>query len=733
MRNIFHSAIAIVVLLCFVTRANSQSTSLNFPTKVSERYFSQPELDSLVKEFSKKAFEDNKIPREIFERNFELIRPLINDAVYPKLQEQFRLTESNFPLAKAGLLKKEVNQNVKQEYLKYFQRIVYNEIYENSNLRWALNFNTSDRITWFHTKINITKYGMIEVEENIKIYNGDGSSNKMYLNESEPSDLQSENDEIKRGIIRGFPTDYEYPSGFMKRVPFELTGVFRDGKQEEYFVESFENGKLIYIGNKDQQLSNGFHSYKITYTTAEQINFYDDIDEFKWNVTGNGWGFVIDSSSCEINFPDKTNITEKICYTGPEGSYDSQCEAVATGKSNTVRFKTNIAQGPYNGFTVGVHFNKGVIETVSAAKRAFLFLADNIPFVLGIFLVAIIFIIDLFSWKKYGKDPQPGTIFPQYAPPADLSPAAVGYIYDIKFKNKLVAATFVDAAVHKVITLDVQEPSSIFAGPSYHILEGTVKSREVKTGYYNFFDDVESMTGETISSAKYNSSLVSFMKRIENHQELNYRSDNNKNKVLKAMFSLNKNHNLAGNILLFIFLIPMIGFLIYLGSVLLMTYCIVLFVSALLIHIIFSILMKSYTREGQKTRDAIEGFKMYLVTADQHRLNMLNPPEKTPQLFEKYLPYAIALGVENEWGKQFDEILEKARQNNTYSPPWIRGSYSTMSGSFSSSLSSGIGSSFSGTLSSSSTPPGSSGGSGGGFSSSGGSGGGGGGGGGGGW
>jgi len=60
--------------------------------------------------------------------------------------------------------------------------------------------------------------------------------------------------------------------------------------------------------------------------------------------------------------------------------------------------------------------------------------------------------------------------------------------------------------------------------------------------------------------------------------------------------------------------------------------------------------------------DQIEGFTMYLSVAEKERLELLHPPEKTPELFEKYLPYAFALDVENEWSEQFAEVLARPRQ-----------------------------------------------------------------------
>jgi uncharacterized membrane protein len=72
------------------------------------------------------------------------------------------------------------------------------------------------------------------------------------------------------------------------------------------------------------------------------------------------------------------------------------------------------------------------------------------------------------------------------------------------------------------------------------------------------------------------------------------------------------------------------------------------------------------TKQGARPLADIEGFRMYMKTAEQHRLNLLNPPEQTPEHFEKMLPYAMALGVANHWCKKFASVLSIAN----YQPSW---------------------------------------------------------------
>jgi uncharacterized membrane protein len=146
------------------------------------------------------------------------------------------------------------------------------------------------------------------------------------------------------------------------------------------------------------------------------------------------------------------------------------------------------------------------------------------------------------------------------------------------------------------------------------------------------------------------------------------------------------------------------------------------------LNFLFYHLLKQPTLAGRKLMDQIEGFKMYLTTAEGAELAQA-VPAKTPELYERLLPYAIALEVENAWAEQFSGVLRNAADGdgNGYQPGWYSGTSFNQIGAthFASALSSSLSS----TISSSSTAPGSSSGS----SSGGSSGGGGGGGGGGGW
>jgi uncharacterized membrane protein len=150
-------------------------------------------------------------------------------------------------------------------------------------------------------------------------------------------------------------------------------------------------------------------------------------------------------------------------------------------------------------------------------------------------------------------------------------------------------------------------------------------------------------------------------------------------------------------------------------------------VSVITLHTFFVFLLRAPTPAGRRVMDEIEGFRMYLGTAEQDRLEQMRSPRLTPEVFEAFLPYAFALEVQNGWCERFaNEVPEEQRQQTQWQPGWYGGS-SPGAGTMGR-LAGGLAGAMTGAIAAASTAPGSSSGSGGGGSSGGGGGGGGGGG-----
>ena len=143
----------------------------------------------------------------------------------------------------------------------------------------------AERVTDFHSTIEIGADGVLTVHERISV--------------------EVEGREIRRGILRDFPTDYHDRFGNRVSVPFDVVRVTRDNLPEAYALEGLANGKRIRIGRAEVLLSRGTHTYEITYRTARQIGHFADHDELYWNVNGTGWTFPFDHISAEVLLPSR--------------------------------------------------------------------------------------------------------------------------------------------------------------------------------------------------------------------------------------------------------------------------------------------------------------------------------------------------------------------------------------------------------------------------------------------
>ena len=225
------------------------------------------------------------------------------------------------------------------------------------------------------------------------------------------------------------------------------------------------------------------------------------------------------------------------------------------------------------------------------------------------------------------------------------------------FDSKAFAAAVLDSAVKRYIKI-VQE------GKTY-----TIQKDEAVQGV---LPEEEQMAAESLFKLGDSIEL-----KNDNHvtiaATLGLLSNYLNNRYAAKYFSRNTGYSCLG----FVFSVVLVVFLGLLVGSMAPGIVVVFAVLLLVVNAVFFPAMKCVTIPGRRLLDKIEGLRMYLTTAEQDRLNTLNPPERTPQLFEKFLPYALALDVEQEWAEQFTEILAKAGEGGAaYSPAWYHGTTS---------------------------------------------------------
>lgn len=558
-----------------------------------------------------------------------------------------------------------------------------------------------ERIISYHSDIEVKADSTIEVTEKIKVY--------------------SAGVQIKRGIYRDFPIAYKDRLGKRVIVDFKINNITKNGQAEKYHTEKKGNGIRIYIGEENVFIPNGEYEYAISYTTGRQLGFFNDFDELYWNVTGTEWVFDIESASATIQLP--SGITEdKIktaFYTGKAGSQEQNAQSSI--KESKIEFSTTKPLKSYEGLTIAVNWPKGFVEPPSATQNAWSTFKANLDLFVGSFGLILLLLFYFRAWRKYGRDPQKGSVVAMYESPEKMSPAMVRLISKMSSDSKSFTAAIINSAVKGFLMVS-ENDGGFLKGTKYTITKKASSGKENLSKEEQLLLDTLFASSDSIELTKANAPTISviqnnFFDDLSKQAGKKYFSKNIGTVVIGVLISIAA---IAGAIV-------SAGLVRYnIDSVLQILFWPVLVIAFIIIHIVFGKLIRAYTPEGRKLADEIEGFKLFLSVTEKDRLAFHNPPEKTPELFEKMLPFALALEVENEWAEQFSEVFKSmAQSENSYSPSWYRGvSTSFAANSFAST----IGSSFSGAVASAATPPGSSSGSGGGGSSGGGGGGGGGGG-----
>jgi uncharacterized membrane protein YgcG len=587
------------------------------------------------------------------------------------------------------------------------------------------------------------------------------------LEVTETIDVRAENEQINHGIYRDFPTRYRGRNGAQFHVGFTFEGATLDGNAVHSSIEPAGNGVRIKLGDPDSYVSVGEHEYVIRYRATREIGRFAGFDELYWNVTGNRWLFPIEVAEARIRLPEAVKFGQRAMYTGPEGSTASNAEVVDE-KPGEITFRTTQPLGSYEGLTVAVAFPKGTVAQPSSGSQLLDLLADYGPPLLG--LLSLIGLAGFYyvAWSRAGRDPRPGTIVPIFSPPDGLTPPGMRYVTKMNADNRAFAAALVDMGVRGHIRM-VEEDGGWFS------------SR--KTRIERMAANVALPTEEEAALnclCQPGESIVMEQKNHENFIAANGALSG----ALKAQYDgklFKRNYGwAAAGLLLFAALFwltcaavaaatygaavwqigvvvgsLLVAALLWLafhdspvGKCLLSLVALVAFAIAVAVgmpvlsaalnsgwylplvlpFLAAPLVVSSFwwiaapTAEGRKVLDHIAGFKQYLSITERERLDRMTPPAETPELFEKYLPFAIALGVENRWAERFAGVLAAAAARGQQGFGWYSGPSSPWSNP--TGFADSVGSSLSSSVGAASTAPGS----GGGGSSGGGGGGGGGGG-----
>jgi hypothetical protein len=565
-----------------------------------------------------------------------------------------------------------------------------------------------ERILSFVSEVTVNPDATLDVRETIRVV--------------------AANAEIRHGIYRDFPTRYRSALGSQYEVPFEVADVERDGRPEPWHRASEANGVRVYVGDKDRMVEPGEHTYVIAYRTGRQLGFFADHDELYWNATGNGWSFPIDEAEARVRLPRGATGVRLEGYTGPQGAKGRDFTA-SWGDDAGAIFHTTARLAPREGLTIVVMWPKGLVEQPGGASRTAWFFQDNRGVFAGVLGLLGVLAYYVTTWVRVGRDPERGAIVPMWEPPQGLSPAAVRYLKRMSFDHKAFTAAVVNMGVkgHLVITEADKEYTL-----DQRKREGAAPlAPEESAAAGKLFGAGARIDLKQENHARIAGAIAALKAQLAGALEKVYFVLNRRELVIGLLLSAgvigltlvltpgsqagvggflafwlagwsvgcavlavqvgrawrefargagSRFVSLPRAVFLTLFSLPFFagevfaaGLLFWQGSVL---FALVLIGLAGL-NVLFHYLLKAPTSAGRRLLDRIEGFELYIAAAESDRFKRLGSPERTPALYERFLPYAIALDLESRWSEAFTDVLAAAaaEPGGAYSPAWYHGDF----------------------------------------------------------
>jgi uncharacterized protein (TIGR04222 family) len=461
------------------------------------------------------------------------------------------------------------------------------------------------------------------------------------------------------GIYRMVPVVYRTPQGFNWTLRLHLLGV-TDQNGVPLEVESSRERHYVKYKIRVPGAENATRTVVIRYRANNGLRFFEDHDELYWNVTGDEWDVPIEAASARLELPATATGIRAIAFNGVYGSTarDAAVETVGTTVHVTMPHRLEF----HEGLTAVVGWNPGLVARPTETQKVLGFLASNWPLVIPV----PVFLLMFWIWRRVGRDPRQLPVAVQYEPPDSLTPAEAGTLMDESADMRDVTATVVDLAVRGYLKIEERDASALLglikrrdyvfhrldpsgAGPlqphEQQVLDGIfasgtteVKLSDLENTFYRYLPGIKDRI---------------FQRLVERGL---YRSRPDR---VRSWW-------LAGTVVVGGLILSLS---ITLSARLLMSpvpFVIGALVSGLIV-LGFGRIMPARTTAGARALERVLGFEEFLGRVEKDRLERV---VKTPEMFERYLPFAMAFGVERRWAKAFQDIYREP-------PRWYVGSSAT--------------------------------------------------------
>ncbi len=463
--------------------------------------------------------------------------------------------------------------------------------------------------------------------------------------------------EARHGIYRDIPIHYSDRAGQHFRLRLRVRSVDNGlGAPWRYRLEPEGRSLRIRIGDPDATVT-GTQTYRIFYEVQRgAVRFFPDHDECYWNMTGNEWAVPIRGVLAEVRLPRPAAQARAVGYRGAFGS-TAQVEPAAR-RPDSVLFSVPQGLQPYEGLTVALAWEKGIIRPPSALRVLAWWITDN--WVYGIPLLVLLGM--LAWWHDRGRDPRPGALVVEYAPPVPLTPAEAGTLLDQHAHMRDITATVIDLAVRGYVRIEPLTAAGLFGGDriaDYQLfsLKPWAGAQDLKPYERHL---LEGLFAAPLSSRQLSDLEQMFYTKLPEIRSSIYAA-------LVHAGHLDSDPETVRNRYLVWGWAVGLGLHFLLGAT--VTWhqlpkvpCLIAAVLSGVIILLFSRFMPRRTHKGAAMTDRVAGFMEFLRRVDEDRIRRINDPG----LFERGLPYAMAFGLAAHWAKAFEGLA-------TTPPSWYGG------------------------------------------------------------
>jgi uncharacterized membrane protein len=461
------------------------------------------------------------------------------------------------------------------------------------------------------------------------------------------------------GIYRFIPVEYTTPQGFSYRFflePLSITDQNANPLKYELTEERGNKKFKIYVPGAVDATRNVVVHYRV----LNGLRFFEDHDELYWNLTGNEWEVPIEHATGRVELPAGVTGIRALAFTGAYGSRGQDADISTEG--NVVKFRARHQLSFHEGLTCVVGWDKGLVHEPGFLTQATIFLRSNWTFSIPIG----VFFIMLWLWWTRGRDPRPQAISVQYEPPDKLTPAEAGTLVDNEAAIRDITATIVDLAVKGYLVIEQQQKDQLLGLMHskeyvFHLKKPPAEWKDLRAHETQIMAAL--FEGASRDSVKLSELQNHFYTHLPSIRDCIFDALIADNYYLHRPDKVRQTYLGAGIVTGLLIIWASAPISRSFGVTPLTT--ILTGVATGLIICGFGWFMPARTITGARALEKVLGFEDFLGHVESDRFARII---KSPEMFEKFLPYAMALHVEKKWVQAFASIAMQP-------PQWYQGTY----------------------------------------------------------